>query len=94
MIVRLLYNDYTNLNVDLIDEYDLDLSVFYDEYTYPESKITEIPIEDLNLLVDKMSAIIENSKKGTEYLLEINSIKAFIEDATKYCLEELRELIE
>ena len=30
-ITKLIYNDYTNLNILLIDEYNLDLSLFYEE---------------------------------------------------------------
>jgi len=38
----LLYNDYTNLNLLLIDEYNLDLDIFYNEYRKPITEIEEV----------------------------------------------------
>ena len=31
MIELYIYNDYTNLNIKLIDEYNLDLKIFYNK---------------------------------------------------------------
>ena len=74
----LIYNDYTNLNVQLIDEYNLDLSLFYEDFIKPNSKIKEIPIDKLNILIDKMSIIIENSKEEKSYLFDILDVNEFI----------------
>lgn len=91
-IKNILYNDYTNLNVDLIDAYNLDLSLFYEPFEVKKCSITEIPLSDIQLLIDKMGVIIENSKKDKEYIFEINSVKAFINDSTNYILKKLMEL--
>ena len=91
-MIKILYNDYTNLNIDLIDLYNLDLSLFYEPFKLQSSNIKEVPMEDMNLLIDKMGVIIENSKKEHEYLFEINMIKSFITDATNYTLKELIKL--
>ena len=77
-IDNLIYNDYTNLNVQLIDEYNLDLSLFYEDFIKPNSKIKEIPIDKLNILIDKMSIIIENSKEEKSYLFDILDVNEFI----------------
>ena len=48
-----IYNDYTDLNMKVIDEYGLDLKVFYNEIPKIDKIINEIPIEKLNVLIDK-----------------------------------------
>jgi len=82
-VTDIIYSDYTSLNVDLIDYYDLDLSLFYEEFDYPKSIIKEIPMDKINLIVEKMGVIIENSKKEKNYIFDINSVVDFITDATE-----------
>ena len=45
--VNLIYSDYTNLNIELIDEYNIDLSLFYEEFQIPNTKIEDIPKDKL-----------------------------------------------
>ena len=59
-ISKLIYNDYTNLNISLIEEYDLDLSLFYEDIEIPNIKFDEIPLNKLQIIVDQMGIIIEN----------------------------------
>lgn len=82
-IGKFIYYDYTNLNIKVIDEYNLDLSLFYNDFNIPHTKIDEIPIDKLNILIDKMGIIIENSKQNKNYIFDIYLIKEFIE-YTKY----------
>lgn len=82
---QILYNDYTNLNIQLIEEYNLNLDIFYNEFMNPDTTITEIPIHKLNLLLDNASIIIQNISKEKEYIIDISSIKSFIND----CVEEI-----
>ena len=82
---QLLYNDYTNLNISLIEEYNLTLDIFYNEYVKPTTQITEIPIDKLPLLIDNAGIIIQKLKTKKDYILDISSIKAFIDD----CVTEL-----
>lgn len=88
-IQNILYSDYSNLNIQIIDEYQMDLSLFYEDFKIPKTKITEIPIEKLNILIDKMGIIIENSKNDKNYVCEISEIKNFIEQTKIYILEKL-----
>lgn len=83
-IQNILYSDYSNLNIQIIDEYQMDLSLFYEDFKIPKTKITEIPIEKLNILIDKMGIIIENSKNDKNYVCEISEIKNFIEQTKIY----------
>lgn len=77
-ITRLIYNDYTNMNISLIDKYELDLSLFYEDFVVPKSKIKEVPLEQMNLLIDKMGIIIENSKKEKEFIFDVSMVNNFI----------------
>ena len=82
---KMLYNDYTNLNPLLIDEYNLTLDIFYTEYVPPQTTIDEIPINKLNLLIEDAGILIQNLSQEKEYIIDISSIKAFIDD----CVEEI-----
>ena len=89
-IIQLIYSDYTNLNIQVIEEYNLDLSLFYEEFQKPDTKINEIPIDKLDILINKMGLIIENSKQEKAYTFDLYTIKNFIER----CVEEIKEEIE
>ena len=45
------YNDYTNLNIKLIDKYNLDLKIFYNELPQLHNIIEEIPMDKINVIV-------------------------------------------
>ncbi len=88
-IIQLIYSDYTNLNIKLIEEYDLDLSLFYEDFKIPETNITEIPADKLDILLNKMGIILSNSKEEKTYLLDITSIKSFINKTVDKLEKEL-----
>ena len=90
-ITQLIYSDYTNLNKDLIDEYNLDLSLFYEEFKVPDTSLNEIPINKLDILINKMGIIIENSQKEKQYTFDIYLVKEFIKDCTNRILEEIKK---
>ena len=85
----LIYQDYTNLNVQLLDEYKLDLSLFYEDFIIPDTKMDEIPIEKLNVLIDKMGVIIENSTAEKPYAFDLYKVLEFIDEASQKILESL-----
>ena len=91
-IVKLLYNDYTNLNIKMIDEYNLDLSLFYEEPPVINSNIEEIPIDKLPLLIDKMGVIIENSKERGTIIFNTNAICRFIDKTADDFINCLKEM--
>ncbi len=76
-IEKLIYNDYTNLNISLIEEYNLDLSLFYEDIEIPNIKFDEIPLDKLQVIVNQMGIIIENSKKEYTYSFNIDNVKQF-----------------
>ncbi len=90
-VKELIYSDYTNLNIKIIESYDLDLSLFYEEFKVPNGTITELPVEKLDILINKMGIIIQNSKEEKTYLLDIREIKNFIGNTVDKLVEELGE---
>ena len=89
--LELIYSDYTNLNIQLLDEYDLDLSLFYEEFEKPDTPLTEIPIDKLDILLNKMSIIIENSKQEKSYTFDLYVVKEYINRCVKEILEEIEK---
>ena len=88
-ILRLIYSDYTNLNTKLIEEYNLDLSLFYEEFKIPKTNIKEVPIDELDILINKMGILIENSKENKTYTFDIITINEFINK----CADEILEIL-
>lgn len=91
---NMIYSDYTNMNIQLIDKYELDLSLFYEEFKIPNTTINEIPVEKLDILINQMGILIENSKEEKAYTLDINSVDGFIKHACKEILKKLKALEE
>lgn len=90
-IKELIYSDYTNLNNEIIDTYNLDLSLFYEEFDTPNTPLNEIPIDKLDILINKISIIIENAKKDKTYTFDINIVKNFIKNCSNEIYEKLKE---
>ena len=87
-----IYNDYTNINISLIDKYNLSLNIFYEEFTKPKTSMSEIPIDKLPLLIEKMGIIIENSQEEKTFVFDTKDIEIFIENSVKYILKDLQIL--
>ncbi len=90
-ITQMIYNDYTNLNIRVIEDQDLDLSLFYEEFEVPKTNITEIPVDKLDILINKMGILIENSKKEKTYTLDMFLINDYIDRVAKEIIEELKK---
>ena len=88
-IQQLIYSDFTNLNIKLIDEFQIDLSLFYEEFKEPKTQIEEIPTDKLDILINKMGILIANSKEEKTYTFDIYSIKEFIDKTVKDIKKEL-----
>lgn len=90
-ISNMIYSDYTNINSKVIEKYDMNLSLFYEEFKMPKTLITEIPIEKLDILIDKMGIIIENSQEEKVYTFDIDQVKNFINNSVKVIQKVLEE---
>lgn len=93
MISKYLYNDYTNLNIQLINEYNLDLKIFYEELPKIDNIIKEIPLDKLYLLVEQAGIIIENSKESKEYIINIDNVKQFINNSVELIISNINDLM-
>lgn len=90
-ITNVMYNDYSNLNIDLIERYDLDLKIFYEETNINETYIKGYPIDKIKILLDKMGNIILKSKEQTTYVIELTEIINFIDNSVEIILKDLKE---
>lgn len=91
-IKEVIYNDYTNINIDLIDRYELPLDLFANEITYPQSKITEIPIDKLPIIVEKMGMVIQESTEEKTFMFDTKDIEIFITNTVKYIIKDIQIL--
>ena len=81
-----------DINKDLIDFYNLDLEIFYNEVPKIDSIIEEIPMDKIHIIVDKMGIVIANSKETKSFVIDMPSIKQFIKVSTELILANLNEL--
>ena len=91
-IKKIIYNDYTSLNQDLIDDYMLDLYYFQNQIDYPESPIDEIPMDKLDVLVEKMGLIIKNMENNKSLMIDEKKIILFIESCGNKIISDLIKL--
>lgn len=90
--IKYIYNDYTNLNIKLIDEYKLDLSIFYEEIPNFKNIIKEIPMDKLKIIIDKAGVIIKNSKELKSYIFDIEELNKFIKFAVSDILTQIEKV--
>jgi hypothetical protein len=87
----IIYGDYTCLNRRLIDDYMLDLYFFSNDFVYPQSKITEIPIDKLPIIVEKMGIIISKSYSKKLVMMNEDEIIDFIEHIGNQIVDDLKD---
>lgn len=92
MVSLYIYNDYTNMNIQLLDEYNLDLKLFYNPLPEFSNIIEEIPMDKLQIIVDATGEIIENTKVHKDMIFNIDNIKQFISTSVELILSELKKL--
>ncbi len=90
-ITEMIYADYTNLNIRVVEEYDLDLSLFYEDFKIPKTNMTEIPIDKLDILINKMGILLENSKKEKTYTIDMIDINKYIDETSKEIIQILKK---
>lgn len=89
---RLIYNDYTNLNILLIDQYNLDLSLFYEETTIPNIQMDEIPVKQLWKLLEHTGIVLINTKQSKSYTFNLDNVLPFIETSSHLILSVIQSL--
>lgn len=76
----------------MIEAYNLDLKIFYNEVPKMNNIIDEIPMDDLNLVVDKMGVIIENAHHHKSYLFNMKDVMEFIKLCVKLSVEIINDI--
>lgn len=89
-----IYNDYTNMNIQLINKYNFPLKIFYEEIPSIPNIISEIPMNRLDLIINKTSLLIEEAKQGKKYIFKIDDIIKFISDSKDIILKEVNKINE
>lgn len=74
-----IYNDYTSLNSQIIDEYELSLDIFYEDIPEFDNIIEEIPMDKINIIIEKAGIIIANSKQRKEFVFNLDEVQRFID---------------
>lgn len=93
MLRQYIYNDYTNLNVLLINKYSLDFEFLYsDEVRNTDILIDEIPSDKMNVLFDKAVSIVQNSKVRKSFVFDIDNIDRFISMSVNLILNEIESI--
>ena len=87
-----IYDDYGSVNKSLIDDYNLDLKIFYEDLPEIDDIIEEIPIEKINVIVDKAGLIIIESKEKDNVLFDEDLINEFIEYAVDATIANIDNL--
>ena len=86
-----IYNDYTNLNRKVIDEYNLNLKIFYNSPPVFENGIDEIPMDKIDVLLDKMGLIISKTNEYKNFVFDITNIKKFVSTSVEIILSDINE---
>lgn len=79
-IQNIIYGDYSSLNIKLLDEINLDLSLFYEYDKKIKTAITEVNYDKIDILLEKMSNLLmdEDNIKDKSYVFDLNDIVNFI----------------
>lgn len=86
------YNDYTNLNTKLLDSYNLKLDIFNNSTPVFANIIDEIPMEKIDVIINQVLLIIENSKTNKDLVFNFENIENFIKMTVELILSKLKEI--
>lgn len=89
---KYIYNDYTNINISLIDKYNLDLKIFYNDIPKLNTIIEEIPMDKLGVIINKAAEIIANTKVNKAFLFDIYNVEQFINTSVDLILSKIKEI--
>lgn len=85
-----IYNDYTNLNEKLVDQYNLDLNELNNIEV--SNIINEIALDKISLLLEQIKIINENINKPKNFCFNIENINNFIETSSELILATLKNI--
>ena len=68
------------------------MDIFYNEYRRPITEIEEVDISKLDVLINNIGRIIENCGSEKRYIIDIDSIKSFIDSCSEEIYISLKSL--
>ena len=86
-----LYNDYTNMRFNVINEYDLDLEFFHKNEYYSNSIIEEVPYDKMNVIIEETLRILNKNTINKTFLFDFEDLKQFIDVIVDYIIANLKE---
>lgn len=92
MALIYIYNDYTNLNIELIKKHNIDLKFLYEDIPVFENIIEEAHMDKVQIMVDKVVEIYENTKVHKDYVFNMENIENFIDISVELIESNLKEL--
>ncbi len=87
-----IYNDYTNINEQVVKKYKLDLSFLYDKKLEFNDIIREAHMDKMDLIINKAREIYEGSKIHRDYVFDMENIDNFINLSVKLIMADLKEM--
>ncbi len=93
MKVMYIYNDYTNLNIQLINKYNLNLDFLDTQNNSFAPIIEEIPYDNLAVLYDAIKDIIKNTKTKKFFVFNLDNVEKFIQTSTQIILSEIEKIL-
>lgn len=89
---KLINNDFSNINMDIMSKYEIDLSLFDKSIRVPKIYINEIPDKKIKMVIDDLNDILNDSKKAKTVLLDTKNVYSFISKTSKEIINELKEM--
>ena len=89
---KMIYNDYTSLDIQIIEKYNLNLNFIYEELPKFDNKIDEIEEDKLYLLIERIKNNVKNSKRVDEIVFNIDNIEQFIDTSCNIIISEIEKL--
>ncbi len=89
---KLIYDDCTNLTLTLIDKYNINLSIFFNEVIYPKIEVDEVDTKKIDILINKMSVILSNTQKKNTLIFDWKEVIKFVNEASNEIIKYLKSL--
>lgn len=70
----------------------MDLKIFYNEVPKLDIIISEIPMDNIHLLMDRIGLIIANTKVNKSFVFDTRDIKKIVSTSTELILAEIGKM--
>ena len=87
---NMMYSNFSNLTTQLINFYELDLSLFYEAFRKPNDIIKEIDLDKIPVLIKEVGVLISSTSDNKFYLFDIKEISHFIDKCSDNILDILK----